>query len=170
MQSLPEIIYLKNTPALPPRDCKVGPLTYFAQLPFTSVSVYYVAVRTIVLSRHGSNLARPVIIHDIFHDIATWCTHDLHNLQNNLKRWGISEILSKFSINLFPLRLTWCCFPLRAQPPALATMPTLSDKLNSCKPLWQFFLLEVLVKGQRLKKILVNTIFSFSQIIKMAAN
>ena len=30
-----------------------------------SVSVYYVAVRTIVLSRHGSNLARPVIIHDI---------------------------------------------------------------------------------------------------------
>ena len=32
-----------------------------------SVSVYYVAVRTIVLSRHGSNLARPVIIHDIIH-------------------------------------------------------------------------------------------------------
>ena len=30
-----------------------------------SVSVYYVAVRTIVLSRYGSNLARPVIIHDI---------------------------------------------------------------------------------------------------------
>ena len=30
-----------------------------------SVSVYYVAVRTIVLSRHGSNLARPIIIHDI---------------------------------------------------------------------------------------------------------
>ena len=30
-----------------------------------SVSVYYVAVRTIVLSRHGSSLARPVIIHDI---------------------------------------------------------------------------------------------------------
>ena len=30
----------------------------------SSVSVYYVAVRTIVLSRHGSNLARPVIIHD----------------------------------------------------------------------------------------------------------
>ena len=29
-----------------------------------SVSVYYVAVRTIVLSRHGSSLARPVIIHD----------------------------------------------------------------------------------------------------------
>ena len=34
-----------------------------------SVSVYYVAVRTIVLSRHGSNLARPVIIHDIIHDL-----------------------------------------------------------------------------------------------------
>ena len=30
-----------------------------------SVSVYYVAVRTIVLLRHGSNLARSVIIHDI---------------------------------------------------------------------------------------------------------
>ena len=34
-----------------------------------SVSVYYVAVRTIVLSRQGSNLGRacPVIIHDIIH-------------------------------------------------------------------------------------------------------
>ena len=34
-----------------------------------SVSVYYVAVRTNVLSRHGSNLARPVIIHDIIHSL-----------------------------------------------------------------------------------------------------
>ena len=34
-----------------------------------SVSVYYVAVRTIVLSRHGSNLAWPVIIHDIIHGL-----------------------------------------------------------------------------------------------------
>ena len=34
-----------------------------------SVSVYYVAVRIIVLSRHGSNLARPVIIHDIIHGL-----------------------------------------------------------------------------------------------------
>ena len=34
-----------------------------------SVSVYYVAVRTIVLSCHGSNLARPVIIHDIIHGL-----------------------------------------------------------------------------------------------------
>ena len=34
-----------------------------------SVSVSYVAVRTIVLSRHGSNLARPVIIHDIIHSL-----------------------------------------------------------------------------------------------------
>ena len=34
-----------------------------------SVSVYYVAVRTIVLSRHLSNLARPVIIHDIIHGL-----------------------------------------------------------------------------------------------------
>ena len=34
-----------------------------------SVSVFYVAVRTIVLSRHGSNLARPVIIHDINHGL-----------------------------------------------------------------------------------------------------
>ena len=33
------------------------------------VSVYYVAVRTIVLSRHGSNLARPVIIHDIIYSL-----------------------------------------------------------------------------------------------------
>ena len=32
-----------------------------------SVSVYYVAVRTIVLSRHGSNLARPVIIHGLIY-------------------------------------------------------------------------------------------------------
>ena len=35
----------------------------------SSVSVYYVAVRTIVLSRHGSSLARPVIIHDIIHGL-----------------------------------------------------------------------------------------------------
>ena len=34
-----------------------------------SVSVYYVAVRTIALSRHGNNLARPVIIHDIIHSL-----------------------------------------------------------------------------------------------------
>ena len=34
-----------------------------------SVTVYYVAVRTIVLSRQGSNLARPVIIHDIIHSL-----------------------------------------------------------------------------------------------------
>ena len=34
-----------------------------------SVSVYYVAVHTIVLSRHGSNLARPVIIYDIIHSL-----------------------------------------------------------------------------------------------------
>ena len=36
---------------------------------FVSVSVYYVAVRTIVLSCHGSNLAGPVIIHDIIHSL-----------------------------------------------------------------------------------------------------
>ena len=30
----------------------------------------YVAVRTIVLSRNGSNLARPVIIHDIIHSLS----------------------------------------------------------------------------------------------------
>ena len=34
-----------------------------------SVSVYYVAVRTNVISRHGSNLARPVIIHDIIYSL-----------------------------------------------------------------------------------------------------
>ena len=33
------------------------------------LSVYYVEVRTIVLSRHGSNLARSVIIHDIIHGL-----------------------------------------------------------------------------------------------------
>ena len=36
---------------------------------WVSVFVYYVAVRTIVLSRHRSNLARPVIIHDIIHSL-----------------------------------------------------------------------------------------------------
>ena len=41
------------------------------RFPHTSVyvSVYYVAVRTIVLSLHGSNLARLVIIHDIIHGL-----------------------------------------------------------------------------------------------------
>ena len=34
-----------------------------------SVSVYYVAVRTIVLSHHGNNLERPVIMHDISHSL-----------------------------------------------------------------------------------------------------
>ena len=34
-----------------------------------SVSVYYVAVRTIVLSRYESNLARPAIIYDIIHSL-----------------------------------------------------------------------------------------------------
>ena len=36
---------------------------------FICISVYYVAVRTIVLSRHGSNLERPVIIHVIIHGL-----------------------------------------------------------------------------------------------------
>ena len=36
---------------------------------FVFVFVYYVAIRTIVLSRHGSNSARPVIIHDIIHSL-----------------------------------------------------------------------------------------------------
>ena len=34
-----------------------------------SVSVCYMAVRTIVLSRHRCSLARPVIIHDIIHGL-----------------------------------------------------------------------------------------------------
>ena len=34
-----------------------------------TVSVYYVAVRTIVLSRHVSNLSRPFFIHDIIHGL-----------------------------------------------------------------------------------------------------
>ena len=33
------------------------------------LSVYCVAVRTIVLSRHGINLARPVIIHDSIYSL-----------------------------------------------------------------------------------------------------
>ena len=36
---------------------------------FVSIYVYYVAVRVIVLSRHGSKLARPVIIYDIIHSL-----------------------------------------------------------------------------------------------------
>ena len=44
------------------------------------VSVYYVAVSTIVLSCHGSNLAKPVIIHDISHII-----HDIiHDINADL--------------------------------------------------------------------------------------
>ena len=39
------------------------------QLNRISVSVYHVAVRNIVLSRHGSNLARLVIIHHIIHGL-----------------------------------------------------------------------------------------------------
>ena len=39
------------------------------QLNRISVSVYLVAVRNIVLSRHGSNLARLVIIHHIIHSL-----------------------------------------------------------------------------------------------------
>ena len=38
-----------------------------------SVSVYYVAVRTTVLSRHGSNLARPVSIHGLIYVPSTPC-------------------------------------------------------------------------------------------------
>ena len=40
-----------------------------------SVSVYYVAVRTIVLSRHGSSLTRPVISHDIIHSLMCQVLH-----------------------------------------------------------------------------------------------
>ena len=40
---------------------------YLLLLASVSLSVYYVAVRTIVLSRRRSNLARPVIIHDVIH-------------------------------------------------------------------------------------------------------
>ena len=40
-------------------------VTASTQTESVSVSVYYVAVRTIVLSCHGSYLARPVITHPI---------------------------------------------------------------------------------------------------------
>ena len=51
----------------PPYVCYVKLL--MARVSHVSVFVYYVAVRTIVLSCHGSNLARPVIIHDIIHSL-----------------------------------------------------------------------------------------------------
>ena len=41
-----------------------------------SICICIVAVRTIVLSRHGSNLARPVIIHDIIHSLM--CMPNIH--------------------------------------------------------------------------------------------
>ena len=59
-----------------------------------SVSVYYVAVRTIVLSRHGSNLARPVIIHDIIHGLICakysilWIFWGLAGWKLRLRHWG----------------------------------------------------------------------------------
>ena len=42
---------------------------YWFAVSSVSVSLYFVAVRTILLSRHGSNLARHVIIHDIIHSL-----------------------------------------------------------------------------------------------------
>ena len=42
---------------------------YTVRTLYLFVYVYYVAVRTIVLSRHGSNLTRPVIINDIIHSL-----------------------------------------------------------------------------------------------------
>ena len=61
-----------------------------------SVSVYYVAVSTIVLSRHGSNLARPVIIHVIIYGLiyvpSTPCC-------------GIFWGLAGWKLRLRPLRL-----------------------------------------------------------------
>ena len=53
---------------------------------FVSVFVYYVAVRTIVLSRHGSSLARPVFIHDIIH-IALCACQVLHIVDFLGSRW-----------------------------------------------------------------------------------
>ena len=50
-------------------------LLYSTHLQYASVSVYYVAVRTIVLSRYGSNLAKPVIIHDIIHSLMCQVLH-----------------------------------------------------------------------------------------------
>ena len=65
------ILNLNNlkSPWIPPsRPLTIRSSLYFC-ICILSVSVYYVAVRTIVLSRHGSYLARPVIIHDIIHGL-----------------------------------------------------------------------------------------------------
>ena len=53
-----------------PNVLLVSPVSWSDQnltLILETVSVYYVAVRTIVLSRHRSNLAKPVIIHGLIY-------------------------------------------------------------------------------------------------------
>ena len=47
----------------------ISPVPTGRHMQLSLVSVYYVAVRTIVLSLHGSKLSRPVIIHDIIHSL-----------------------------------------------------------------------------------------------------
>ena len=43
------------------------------------------AVRTIVLWRHGSNLARPVIIHDIIHSVDFLRSRRMENAPTSIK-------------------------------------------------------------------------------------
>ena len=57
------------------------------ELPSVSVYVYHVAVHTFVLSRHGSNLARLVIIHDIIHSLSACQVGLLHIVDFLGSRW-----------------------------------------------------------------------------------
>ena len=69
-----------------------------------SVSVYYVAVRTIVLSRHGSNLARPVINHDIIHSL-----HIVDFLGSRQKKLRLDNLTCTI---LDVHRVQWCYWNL----------------------------------------------------------
>ena len=69
-----------------------------------SVSVYYLAVRTIVLLRHRSNLARPVIIHDIIQLGPNYTCRQI-----NLYRMFFAD----FSVNYQPIFMKFCMAYLR---------------------------------------------------------
>ena len=59
-------VHSRLLPAVSTDESVIDDTVFFNSV---SVSVHYVAVRTIVLSRHGSSLARPVIIHGIIHSL-----------------------------------------------------------------------------------------------------
>ena len=60
---------------------------------YASVSVYYVAVRTIVLSRYGS---KPVIIHDIIHSLMCQVLHIVDFLGSRRMETAPTSILVLF--------------------------------------------------------------------------